>query len=568
MFAVCGIRSLYTAARFPRLCRLLSQKFPSSTHKEFNNLYSATWPPGRPAKQTSKFVNLYLFNPPANDYSTKQSDPLRNKIPLNKTILSLKTVEEQLHLFESTKASAGLVKRVIILYNIAKITEQDENQKQFLEQQREKVKQKESSEYVELLESISRDISKCQPRDLANMMWALGKIREKDHMLVEVCEKEILSRDIVAFDNAGICQIANGCATLNMKISDIFRNIEEGILNGQVKIQGFENRELSGILLSFSKTGNGSDELFLVFLNEILSRDFLGIDCRQLAGFVWSFAKKKFKADMLFEHVEEEILRRGTTDFHNSELIQLLWAFATAEKGSKQLFYLLDNELVARGVEKFDNAPLSEIVWSFNKKIVREAKVFDLVKKEALSHGVHKFKSHELVLILLSFVSAQRHDDMLVAEIQAELCLRDVKQFRNGHLCQVAWSLGRAEKSDSKMFDVIEAEVFQRGVSEFSMKQKRMVMRGFIDANRGSNKFYELLVRSFSPNDLFNLNRVAICECVWCFANAAVEAGELFDALEKEILSKGRNYFNAKELTIIKGSFKQVGRGGAALFGL
>ena len=563
------MRSLYASVHFLRLYPCLNQKFLSHPSKELSNFYSTSWPSLRITKPTRKVSSLYFINPPTANHSVKTSHLSDEEIQLRQRIGLLKTVEEQLGLFESVKNSAGIVNRVTMLYSIAKITERDGKQKQVLEQERNAAQQGQSSAYVELLGSINRDISRCQPRSLSNVMWALGKVEEKDHKLVQVCEKEILSRDIATFNSADICQIVNGCTNLNLTTLNIFQNFEEVILNGQLRISLFDNQLLSAMLLSFAKTENVSVELFEVFLDEILSRDFLKIDNRALAEFVWSFAKKEFITDKLFDRVEEEILRRGTTDFHNVDLIKMLWGFATADKGSKQLFYFMDNELLSRGVEIFDNAELLEIVWSFAKRDMNKAKVFDLVKKEVFNRSVDKFQTHELVLILWSFVSAQRHNDTFVAEIEGELCSRDIEQFNNGLLRQVAWSLGRAGKSDSKMFDEIEAEVFQRGECQFACLQKFMLMRGFIEAKRGSQEFYKLLVQSFSPDDFCNLDRRQIYECVWCLSEAGVEAGTLFEALEKEVLINHGHYnFSQKELASIKKSFQKVGKGSSELFGL
>ena len=50
-----------------------------------------------------------------------------------------------------------------------------------MEQEKGKSRQVLNNAYLELLDSISKDIAKCQPSHLSNMMWALGKLREKDH---------------------------------------------------------------------------------------------------------------------------------------------------------------------------------------------------------------------------------------------------------------------------------------------------------------------------------------------------------------------------------------------------
>ena len=567
MLAVYGRRSFYMGVRFLRLCPCLAQKFPQ-TLNDFNNLYStsrwslATTKPAR--KEESS-----CYSDPLSTILRRSPGPSRNDIQLNKSIRSLKTVEDHFELFESIKYSSDIVNRVTMLYSIATITERGGKQKQVLKQAREKSRQGQSSPYMELLESISRDISHCQPKGLANVMWALGKIEEKDHKLVQVCEKEILSRDMVSFNSAEICQMVNGCANLNLTTSDIFLRLQDSILNHeQVNIRDFENRQLSGILLSFSKMSNGSLALYDVFLEEIISRDFVTIGSRAFAEFVWSFAKRNFYADELFDRVEEEVLRRGTTDFHDADFVQMIWSFGKSGKGSKQFFSFLDKQLLSRGLQRFGNVQLLEIVWSFAKRKVTKAKVFDLVRKEVFNRGVHKFQFHELVLILFSFVSAQRHGDKLVTEIEGQMCSSDVKQFDNGDLCQVAWSLGRAGKSDSMLFDVIETELFQRGISDFTTKGKCMLMRGFIEAKRGSKEFYELLVGSFSKSDFSDLRGSEICECVWCFYKAGVEAGTMlvFDALEKEILAKGQHYFTKKQTVFIKEIFKRLGKERKELF--
>jgi len=143
------------------------------------------------------------------------------------------------------------------------------------------------------------------------------------------------------------------------------------------------------------------------------------------------------------------------------------------------------------------------IVWSWAKKNVTKAKVFDLVKKEVFNRGEQVFQRHELALMLWSLVSTQRHNDKLVVETENELCLKNVDEFSNGHFCLVAWSLGRAGKSDSKLFDAIEKEVFQRGSRKFSLIERNMLLRGFIEAKRGSKDFYELLLTEVIFNKRF-----------------------------------------------------------------
>ena len=206
----------------------------------------------------------------------------------------------------------------------------------------------------------------------------------------------------------------------------------------------------------------------------------------------------------------------------------------------------------------------------FYKEERDKSHVFDLVKLEVFNRGVHKFQNHELVLILFSFVSAQRHDDELVAAIEGELCLRDAAQLSKGDLCQVAWSLGRAGKTDSHLFDAIEGQVLQRGVHDLPSRENHMLMlmRGFIEAKRGTEALYVFLARFFSATDFGNLRESGICECARCFTKAGVEAGEVFDALEREIFNRSKYLFSESQIAFMKESFRKVGKGSKELDGL
>ena len=566
--------SMFTSLRPLRQSRCFTQVIPSCSFNEFRNLSQTSWSSPKILNQRGpRKIGSYFLKPSVVHFC-RRVRPSEGDIKMNKVILSLKTVKEQLELFERIKNSANIVNRVTMLYSIAKITEKNGNQWQVLEQEKGKSIQALNSAYLTLLDSISKDIAKCEPRGLANVMWALGKLEEKDHKLVQVCERAILSRGVTAFGNAGICQFVSGCINLDLTATEISLTLQESIRSGQLKLCNFNNKLLAAMVMLFAKSDGCAVEMFDIFLEEILSRDILLMDSGVLAPFVLSFAKKELNADTLFDRVEEEILRRGTANLERRHIVQILWAFSKAKKGGKQLFYIMDNELALRGVEGFSNSALLQIVWSFATRDVTIAKVFDLVKDEVFNRGVGMFETHELVLILYSFVFAQRQNIKLVEEIESEFLSRDVEQFRNSHLCQVAWSLGRARKSDSKMFDVIEESVFQRGLHQFTKSEKFMLLQGYVEAERGSRKLYEGLQVSFLKSGFSDLVATDIYALAWYFSEAEsntgplINTGQLFDTLEREILTKGKLFFKQQLLHGIKKGFRKVGKGSKELLEL
>ena len=546
--------------------RCLTRVFPSCTFKELRNLSQTSWSSPRILNQCELRTFGSYFLRPSVVYFSCQLRPSEDVIKIGKVILSLETVKEQLELFERIKNSADIVNRVTMLHCIAKITGRDGNQRRVLKQENGKSRQVLNSAYLALLTSIAKDIAKCKPRDLANVMWALGKLGEKEHKLVNVCERAILSRDITAFDNVHISQIVSGCINLDLTASEIPFMFQESIRNGQLKISNFNDHLLSVMSKLFAKTNGYAVELLDISSKEILSRDvsFMG-SYSDFAFSEWPFAKNELKPDTLFDRVEEKNLRRGTANLGRHQF---------ARGGEKKLFDIIDNELALRGLQGFDNSKLLQIVWSFATRDVTNAKVFDLVKDEVLKRDVGRFRVHELVLLLYSFVSARRQDNKLVEEIESELLSRDVEQFDNGNLCQVAWSLGRARKSDSKMFDLIEESVLQRGLHQFSKSETFLLLRGYTEAKRGSKQLYEGLQVSFLTSRFPCFAAADIFDLAWCFSEAEVNTGPLintgplFDTLERDILTKGKYFFTEKQLIWLEKSFQKVGKGTNKLFEL
>ena len=152
---------------------------------------------------------------------------------------------------------------------------------------------------------------------------------------------------------------------------------------------------------------------------------------------------------------------------------------------------------------------------------------------------------------------------MLVAEIERELCSKDAKQFSQGDLRQIAWSLGRAGKSNSKLFDTIETEVLQCGMYDLPSKEDNMLMlmRGFIEAKRGSKLLYEFLARFFAAADFRNLDESGICECAWCFTKVSIGVGEVYDSLEAEVFERNRYFLSDSQIALLNRCFQKVGRG-------
>ena len=487
-------------------------------------------------------------------YNTKAKDPLPVQVQLNKKIMSLNTVQDQLELYKS-EPSMNLVNRVSLLFNIAKIVGRDNKQLHLLRQ----VKREShvlSMAYVSLLDSISADIPWCSPRCLANVMWSLGNIKEKSHCLLQNCEEKIMSCDMSSFTQPDIFQIVKGCSLLGIQRMKIFQKLEKAILNGEVAISGFKDPDLTLVVASFAKNDSGSEILFNHFQTEILSRNLMAYESHQLAQFVWSFAKRTVLScsNELFDQIENEVLRRGTSTLQNASMVTLLWSFAKVGMGSERLFSDFDSELPLRGLHTLDNGGLVQLVWSFAKKGFKDAGLYEVVESEVLQRGLSVFQDHRLLILLWSFTKAEKCDAELVKIVSHEFLQRDVKQLRGDHLSQLAWTLGRARIKIPELFDSIEQVITQCRPLAMTDSQMIALMRGFVEAEEGSSELFDYF-RLAIMNNIKCLSVDDICEVLWCFSEDKGNRSDVFSAIENEIQIRGIASFNTVQLKKIKRCF-------------
>lgn len=494
-------------------------------------------------------------------YKTKAEDSVPFQVQLNKKIISLKTVQDQLKLYDS-ESFLNIVNRVSLLFNIARIVARDKKQLHLLR----KIKGEShflSGAYVSLLDSLSADISRCSPRCLANMMWSLGNIEEKNHCLLKICEETILSCDLSSFTQPDIFQIVKGCSLLGIQGKKIFLKLEEAILNGEIAISDFKDPDLTLVVVSFAKNDSGSETLFNHFQSEILSRDLTAYESHQLAGFVWSFAKRTVSCPSeLFDQIENEVLQRGTKTVHNVPTLMLLWSFAKVGMGSERFFSAFDSDLVTRGLQAFDNVGMVQLVWCFAKRGFKDAGLYAVVENEVLWRGMSAFQDYQLVILLCSFAKAEKYDAELVKSVSHEFRQRDVKQLEGDHLSQLAWALGRARVKIPELFDSIEQVIIKCCPLDMTSSQMIALIRGFVEAKEGSSELFDYF-RLAIMKDIKALSAVNICEVLWCFSEgkSTGNRSDVFCTIAEEILCRGIASFNTVQLVKIKHCFLAMEEG-------
>lgn len=481
---------------------------------------------------------------------------------LAKNITAIKTAEDYLFLYENFKDSPAMtqVNRITILHHLARFATEGPKKNFFLTK---KALKKQKDVFAILLQSIAAELERCKARELASIMWSLGKLKEHVSLIVSECEKEIFRRDLTSFKAPSVCQLLNGFASLDLKRSHFFSLIEQSILGGKLKISDFENRGLAGVLWSFSKTGNGSRELFEKFQEEILLRNVKNFTSAQLVQFLWSFTQKEIQCDKLFEITAQEILERPMADLSDYSINMLLLLFAKAgpdqHKEQGKLFNCLGAEVRLRGVHGFDTKELSMLVWSFAKMCPNIEYVFDIVEKELHIRGISRLTNEELSLILWSFAESGNLSATLFNACQEEILSRDASLFKAHQLSQVIWAFGMATVPSLGFFSIAEKEVL-RNASHFSDKELSMILHGFSRSSAGTHKLFTKLEREVLERNIPENNPGIIPELASAFSECSYKATLMFDTMEKVLKGTDQSVFSEQELQEIKMAFFKVGR--------
>lgn len=412
------------------------------------------------------------------------------EMELNKEILSRRTVQEQLEFYESWKDRASLTNRITMLHHIAKIIQKHRDEAEVLQKERQKVMNGEESAYIEILDFIADNILSCKSQGLANVLWSLGKLKEHDHRLVKVCEKEILLHDVAFFYKAEICQILTACTELKLKDSRVFKRVEKAILNGKIKISRCEKRQIAGILTSFVKMGYGSEDFYKAFEAEIEERGLKPFHNGEITQILRAFAIMNIFSDSVFNKAEEEILRRSPFKLLRTELVAILRAFAMAGKGSEELFTAFDNEIVTRRVKDYYSFPLCWVIWAFATRGMISCRVFRVVAQEIYQRGLNNLENGELALCLYSYVLSEIPCGAFLKTLETELMSRDLKRFESIQLCQVLWSCAKAGLLNPKPLQDLEGKILQQNSAQ---NEERVTVECFLDAETGGEEQFHYL---------------------------------------------------------------------------
>ena len=492
-------------------------------------------------------------------------------------ILSMEKALELLQAYKTYKDAGDIMfqaSRIAVLRCIAYIVQRDGAQRFALKAEIDKESRGYESVFLDLLDHISECISESGNSDLASVIWSLGKIGPiavgfENHSVAQVCEQEILSREITSFSTKDINKILSGLASLVMRKSKVFDEVEGAIVSGRIQISSFENQGLVGSLRSFSQTGNGSLILFELYCKDVYFRGLETFKPFELFQLVSLFAKKGVKADELFSHTEQKVIRMGIESLSNTDIFLILWTFAhkKSDRLHDQVFSHMDQEFVNHGMRRFLPFLLSNILWCFSKAGKHNAKAFDLINQELVLRDLSTFRKY-FSQILWSFAVAEKDYAELYEKIVEEFLSMDLESIGNKDLCQYAWSFGKLGITNENIYRKIEKEIFSRDPSTLKYLDIQRLLTGFAHAKEGSGELFEYLEDAIMALNVSSLKAAEICNVLWPFAEMGYKTRHLFDAAEQEILRRGKLHFKEGQLARLKTSFEAFGQGSQELVNL
>lgn len=481
---------------------------------------------------------------------------------LAKDISAVKSASEYLYLYDRFKDSPAMTQmnRLTILHHLAKVAASGPKKNFFSTR---KVLNDEMEIFITLLNNIGNDLETCKTRDLATIVWSLGKLREHDAWFVTECENEILRRDQTSFRTPAVCKILIGFASLDLKRSKFFGIVEQRILDGQLKMVKFENRGLAGVLWSFTKTGNESKELLEKFQEEILLRGVREFSNDQLAQFLWSFTQKGIvPCDKLFSITEEEILQRPVRDLSAHCLKMLLWSFARAGFEGREghdLFASLSPEIIRRGVHDFDADDLSMLAWTFAKRCPDALEIFDVIEEELYLRGFAEFGNQELSRLLWSFAISGHTSTELFLNSQKVLISRDLSMLKAEQFTQLVWAFGKSTLLRSEFLTKAVSDMLSHA-TVYSDEELCMILNGCVQVSVDNQEPLKQLKREVLDRNMPQNKPELIPQLASGFSTCSYEAASVFDAIEKSLLTNGLSMYTEQELQGLSMAFSIMDR--------
>ncbi|CAE7030014.1 unnamed protein product, partial [Symbiodinium sp. KB8] len=258
---------------------------------------------------------------------------------------------------------------------------------------------------------------KAQPRQLANVSWALARLRALEGLpLLRTAATRCAGREGPGeWDPMSISLIPWSLATMGVpelhsasEILDMVRSI-----NTAIREQGsavWAPGDLSRVLWSWAKLAQRDDTFFRRASCLIMSR-MPEYTPSQLEQTIWAFAKvaPQDACGHLFPKAADAMLRggpegSGLTAYTPPHLAMAVWAFAAVLYRPEELLEQI-GKVVPDKLEKLNPQDISNTSWAFTTLLAKDRSIYEVLAATAV-RTIREFNNQDLSNTVWAFASA------------------------------------------------------------------------------------------------------------------------------------------------------------------
>eukprot|EP00667_Euglena_gracilis_P003119 EG_transcript_3125 len=221
-----------------------------------------------------------------------------------------------------------------------------------------------------LLVSIGQQLSLLCPQEVANAVWAAGKLAPNAADWFRAMAEHALRSDVLGQCDAPLlAQLAWGFATAKVNVDGLFEAISAAA-QGPAVLQGFRLREVTAMTWAFAATGRADVPFFRALAGHLLRANLLRIAAPSyVSSLAWAYACLGLRHVPLLRAVEARLAAPGALIVYDSAETSLL-AWAAAKLGWKQsalVWQLAQHLLDGDNLLSCSPPNLARYAWAFAK---------------------------------------------------------------------------------------------------------------------------------------------------------------------------------------------------------
>ena len=329
-----------------------------------------------------------------------------------------------------------------------------------------------------LMQSVAASLHEAEPRQLANMAWAVARLRAEgdgQHLLRSAAIRCAERTGPGSWDAMSTSLIPWSFATLTAdirgkEVQELVRSV--GRLVHEEGSTFWTPGDLSRVAWSWAKLTQKDDTFFRRCSCLVIAR-LPEYTPSQLAQTIWAFATAapSDACTHLLPKAAAAMLEGGDSDLRGlhaytpQHLAMAVWSFAAVLYRPEELLKQI-GEAVPYKLEKLNPQDISTTAWAFTTLLAKDRTIYDVLAATSI-RTIHDFNNQDLSNTVWAFASAGEYHADLLEAIAAETCQRP--DFHGQHLAMVAWAfITLRHRHDQLLYFIGEMTNGSKGLGTWS----------------------------------------------------------------------------------------------------